>query len=632
MGNCAGVIGSIIADLGVLFDTRTVTSLFKFLWLSSYRLLLTDILDLITQLVDKSLVVAETKGTETRYRLLETIRQYAREKLFDSGEVERIRNRHLDFYAKFAEYAEPRTKGAEQLIWFDKLEIEHDNLRAAIGWATESGQVEAGFRIMNGIKWFWNWRGYWSEGRECLIALLSCPEVATKTMIRARILAEIARFCFLLGMLDSGDKFADEAITLARELGERQVLARALWAKGLVMGSQGDTTAAEECNEEALALFRQVGDKFSIAFVLANRGVQEREQGKTRLARASLEEALAVDREIGNEMGASWHGINLGPLVYYQGDYAFAQALFEENLAIERKFGRKRGIAAALRGLGLVATAQGDYSAARSLLQDSLDLSRELGEKHLAASDLDHLSRAARLEGDLATARSLAEEDLKLSHEMGGKLREADALASLGQIALAQGDYATARTLFEESLAIRQQRNAKLDIPSAMQSLGNVSFLQGDDAQARAQYENGLALAKEMELKPVIAYSLRMLGYLELHAGNTARAEELFKESFQFNVERKLKIGMIRGLPTFAALALARVHASRERAARLLGATQALLEPMHAHLESVDDTEYKRSVAAAREQLGEATFNAAWEEGKQMTLEQAVKYALENVK
>ncbi len=583
-----------------------------------------DVLDLLAQLVNKSLVLGEERDGETRYRMLEPIRQYAREKLLESNEVEHLRNRHLEFFRTLAENAFPKLYSRESSVWMDKLESDHDNLRAAIDWSLESGNADAGLRLSLGIAQFWRWRGYVGEGRARLLALLARPETQARTATRARGLSELANYSGFLGMLDAALELSDEAIAIAREVDEPLVVGGALWNKG-VFGR--DLPMKQKWMEESLAVSRAIGWPFGIGSALGSLGGMALTQGNTQLARNNYQEAVAVLRELGAEGSANYWMVHLGNTYCLLGDYARAQTQLEEALALARKVRGKVALAWSLHRLGLVAVVHGDYASAHSLWRESLQVSREIGFKSDIAIVLRSQSDLARLEGDLATALTLAAESLKIAREMHGPSGEASALASLGQVAMAQGDYAAARSRIEQCLAIRQQRNAKLDIPSAMQLLGDVSFLQGDEAQARSHYEEGLALAREMELKPIISVSLRMLGYLELRAGNAQRAEELFKESFQFNVERKLNIAIAHGLSSFAALALAR--GQNESAAKLLGATDALLEATHAHLEPVDDAAYQRSLSAARAALAESAFMKAWNEGRALPLEEAVTYALQ---
>jgi hypothetical protein len=173
--------------------------------------------------VDKSLVVFEQRNSETRYRMMETIRQYARDRMLESTEVETIRDQALDFYLALAEEAEPRLRGPEQMQWFDRFEVEHDNLRAALEWSLGKGRVEKGLRLGAALTFFWERGGYWLEGRERLESLLIQPEAAARTLMRANGLftaSVMMNSMHWAGGSDASRPYLEEAIAIAREHGQ----------------------------------------------------------------------------------------------------------------------------------------------------------------------------------------------------------------------------------------------------------------------------------------------------------------------------------------------------------------------------------------------------------------------------
>lgn len=467
-----------------------------------------EMLDLLTGLVDKNLVVVNTQATVTRYRLLETVRQYALERLETGGEAEAVRVRHRDYFLTLAEEAEPKLKGAEQAHWFAVLEAEHDNLRQAMACCMEKTErVEAGLRLGAVLWMFWYVRGHFVEGRAYLVAALRRAEGLQNQRVRA------------------------DALSVAGDLAFRQ----------------SDYAEAWALLEQGLALCRELGDKRGIGFSLNS----------------------------------------LGHMSLYQGDYATARELFTESLALFRELGDKPDIAASFNNLGSMATNQGNYAEARALLEQSLALFRESGDQVGIALSLNNLGRVARDEGNYAEARVLLEQSLALSRDLGYKQTIAYALNNLGRIARDEGNYAEARRLSEESLALRRELGDKWGITYALNNLGLVARDEGDYATARALYEESLALRWDLKFKQGIAESLDALAQL----------------AYQQH--------------------------QRKRAVRLWGAATDLREQIGTPRPPSDQVEFNRQTEQSRTNLGEVAYTAAFKEGRAMTIEQAIVYALE---
>ncbi|MCW3052492.1 MAG: transcriptional regulator, LuxR family, partial [Chthonomonadales bacterium] len=309
-----------------------------------------EALDLLTSLSDKSLVVAETQGQTTRYRLLETVRQYGRERLVDGGEGEQIRIRHRDYFLAMAEDAEPHLAGAEQAHWLTLLEEEHDNLRQALAFCLEEAEgAEAGLRLGAALFRFWLMRNHLSEGRAHLAAVLGRDVKLEQPPARARA-------------LNGAGKLAIE---------------------------QGDHGAASRSLQASLALFRERGDKQGIALCLKDLARVTMDQGDYHAARVLLEESLAISRELGDRHNIAYCLDYLGFVAYSQMDYDVARSLLEESLTIFRELGDKRSICRCFSNLGSLACDQGDYRAAAALLEENLALFRELGDLRGIASSLD---------------------------------------------------------------------------------------------------------------------------------------------------------------------------------------------------------------------------------------------------
>jgi non-specific serine/threonine protein kinase len=328
-----------------------------------------DILDLLTQLVDKSLVIAETYGGEARYRLLETVRWYSAEKLQSAGEAAQVRRRHRDWFVALAEQAEPELRGLRQRLWVDRLEMEHDNLRAAYEWTmTEPEGRREGLRSATALFSFWRSIGYWSEGHECLEqGLLSRGDVAPS--IRAKALAHAALFAWRARKDERAIALAEEGLAVCKELGDKENGAVCLISLSNVASDRGDYEQAKRFAKECLSLSSGLENKYYNCCAL----------------------------------------IVLGGLARFQGNYDQAIALHERGLAMSRDRGYPVWSANALRHLGMDHLRRGAHGRAAEHFKQSLTLCKEVRNRWVPVECLYGLGglacvaqqceRAARLFG-----------------------------------------------------------------------------------------------------------------------------------------------------------------------------------------------------------------------------------------
>jgi len=365
-----------------------------------------DVLDLLTSLVDKSLVMAEQNDGRYRYRLLETVRQYARDQLLESGAGDVVRQRHRDFFLALAEAAELKLLGGEQATWLRRLEEEHDNLRSALEWSLAETESGGDLRLCGALQQFWWTRGHFSEGREWCVRALGKPEAGRPTQERAKALNVAGVLARHQGDYPAARVLHEESLAISRQLGDRTGMARSLNNLGNVAMEQGDVAAARVPHEESLAISRVLADKQGIARSLNNLGIVTREQGDLAAARAMFEESLAISRDQGNQTGIGDSLNNLGNVAYGEGDHATARLLFEEDLAIGRELGDRSEIGRSLNSLGNVANSQGDHSTAQMLFKEDLVIGREQGDRRLVAYALEGLASAvSALGGSLRAAR-----------------------------------------------------------------------------------------------------------------------------------------------------------------------------------------------------------------------------------
>ena len=373
-----------------------------------------DILDLLGRLVDKSLVIVEPAAAsrETGYRLLETIREYGYQKLREAGEGDMIHDRHLEFFVKLAEEAEPKLFGAEQIMWFQGLEVAHDNLRAAMQWGLKSGAVEMGSRLAAALGYFWWVGGYHTEGYERLSQNLA-RQVAKRTKIRANLLNTM----------------------------------------GFLLWTRNDQSAARPLLEEALAIGRELKDTWNTARSLQYLGRVATSQGEYAEARLLLEEGLVLWRQLGTrgKHGIGWSLTFLGDAALFQDDYERAQVLYQESISLLRELAEKNILSYTLRRLGLVVLRSRDYRTASALCRESLILNTELGHKQGIANCLTGFAAVATARGDMIRAVRLVGAAEALLEAINMPHLPADAIEYDGSIAnlrlnMDEGTFVSART------------------------------------------------------------------------------------------------------------------------------------------------------------------------------------------
>jgi predicted ATPase/DNA-binding CsgD family transcriptional regulator len=359
----------------------------------------------LTALVDQSLLRRDeplegSNPEETRFRMLETVRQYGLEQLERAGERDALRRRHAEYCLALAETVEPELVGPRQAARLEQLEREHDNLRAALRWSIEQPEVDMATRLAGSLWPFWATRGHLREGRASLAEVLALGEADSgSAAARAKVLSGAGALAFDQGDYAAARALHDQALAIRRRLGDRPGVARSLSYLGDVAHQQGDYQAAQGLHQESLALERAAGDRRGIAHVLNRLGLTVRCLGDYPTARSLYEEALAISRELGDR---GWEALvvnNLGRAAYYQGDYPAARALHQQALVIRRELGDRRGIATSLGDLGDVAHQQGEYATARALREESLALWQQLDDRWGLAYILEGFAELAAVQG-----------------------------------------------------------------------------------------------------------------------------------------------------------------------------------------------------------------------------------------
>ncbi|HZP83186.1 MAG TPA: tetratricopeptide repeat protein [Chthonomonadaceae bacterium] len=352
-----------------------------------------EVLDLLTGLIDKSLVVAETSGMSVRYRLLETVREYGREKLLESGE-EAVRERHTDFFLQWVEAAEPHFYGPEQSVWYERVEIEFANLRVVLEGCLKEESATKALRLALALSPFWDVRGYFKEGQMHLMTALSRVG-AIGTEERMKALHAAGQLAVRQGDYALGRSLYEQNLTLQREAGDRRGMAWSLNALAHVALQQRDYALVRSLCEESLTISQELGDKPAMVGALYELAHVAHNQADSALARSLWEKCLRMQREYRDQRGIAGSLSSLGHVAYNQGDYAQARPLLEESLAMQRELGDKHGMVDTLSLLGHVAREVGEYERAGAWYQEGLRLHLEMGEAQQMALSLEDLATLA---------------------------------------------------------------------------------------------------------------------------------------------------------------------------------------------------------------------------------------------
>ncbi len=434
------------------------------------------ILDVLTSLVNQSLVLAEENDGSMRYRMLETLRQYATEKRELHYDSETVQRRHLDYFVVLAEETESKLRVTDQLLGLNRLESEHDNLRAALNrCSTDEESATLGLRLAGALGWFWWMRGYFGEGREQLTRVIENAKAQNRT-----------------------EEWKDA---------RKGAAAKAFNAAGTLARGQSDFEAARTLFSESLALRRELHDKSGVTHALNNLGVVAFDYGDFDTAHSLHEESLAISQEMDDKWGVANAFHNMGRIALECREFGAAQTMYDSCLVTYRALGDRRGVANALTNLGIVAADQDDVVTARPLYEESLAIFRELGEKRSIANALNNLGTLARVQGDYAASRPLHQESLLLRRELGDKVGIAYSLENLASLFAHASAYRTAATLWGASEALRESISCPL--PSSEKVTYQDQWDETRSALGEVAYVGAWTEGRTLTMERVIEYTLK---------------------------------------------------------------------------------------------------------------------------
>lgn len=427
-----------------------------------------DVLDRLGRLVDKSFVSVTSRTGHSRYRLLETVHEYARERLDAARESDALRSAHLAAMGSFAD--EASVTGPQARAWHDRLDEERDNFRAALEWSTEGGKPQEGLALATTLAPIWVSPGYPSEARR-----------------------------WLLAMLDRADTEPSEDRALAlRRLGEASL-------------ARGDVDDARVAFEEALEGAQVVGDQRMCAALYGTLGHAAVLQGQPQVARAHYEKAIGIARELNDHVLLSAFVGGLGNAARAQGDFPSAREHYREALGLARQLGDPGKIAVALFNLGSVHANMRDEAGARPLFEECRSIATELGDRMLAASADNSLAYIAMETGDTAAARRALAAAIPTHREMDNRSGLAAALMYLAWTHWAESAFSDARTAISESLELWRSMGSTSAIGEALNGLGLIARGEGDPDGARAVHLEALELAASVRDQGLVSRCLEGL-------------------------------------------------------------------------------------------------------------------------
>jgi predicted ATPase/class 3 adenylate cyclase/DNA-binding CsgD family transcriptional regulator len=538
-----------------------------------------QVLDQLTLLVDKSLVVADDSGGRTRYRLLETVRQYALEKLAESGEADAVRARHRDHYTAMAAVLDaPAGSDYEQRI--EQAETEIDNLRAAFGWSRENSDIELALALASSLQTLWLARGRIREGPTWFDAAftdLDAQHSEVAPVVRARALADRAVLGLMADAADSLDQ-AQQALAIALKVDDPALLVRALTACALI-AQYFDAEAAPGYFAEAIAQARALDDRWPLSQILASQAQGALVAGDPIAIRAAAEEGRVLADAIGARFEARRCRLYLGLAQMMQGDLAGAITQLGE-VAVEAQAAHDEiSRVLSLGGQGMALAHQREVAGARAAAAASLEGGAELGGRFVTLGHVV-LGVAALAAGDTAAAHEMREAALQDISVHTGVTEAAQRIFN-AEAALADGDLAAARRWADEAVST----TAGFNLASALTTRVRVAVAHGEPDQAERDAHDAFACAAETETYLAIPDILECLAALAGDAG------------------------------------------SHREAARLFGAAHSVRQRMGAVRFKIYDAGYQASVAMLRDTMGEKDFDSVWAEGTALSTEEAIAYA-----
>jgi predicted ATPase/DNA-binding SARP family transcriptional activator len=420
------------------------------------------VLDLLTQLVDKSLVMVEPQPGQNRYRMLETLREYALEQSPDGDEMKRVQRRHAEYFLHLAQQAAPNLSSSQQHSWLGRLEIEHPNLRAALDYLIADADGDRALRLATALHRFWDYRGYVGEGREWLRKALAIRETAALEA-PARALHAAGWLAYRQGDLGQARQLLDEGLFLFEQAEDEYGIVDILQLLSIIDMDQGDYTAAQQRLEQGLNLARALNYESGIALYLDRLGSLAWDHDRFADAGAFHGESRRINQLLGEDLNVAFQSLAIGDAERMLGNLDAARAYYDECLQIAQTLGHKGLTGAVLKSMGMLAFKQEDYGRARQYGEDALRIFRELGDRVHTGFALGNLGDVARKLGAYSQALAYYSQYLQIMHEVGYKWPTFFALEDIAYLLREAEQHAEPAVRFM-SAAERLRRETGIDV------------------------------------------------------------------------------------------------------------------------------------------------------------------------
>lgn len=438
-----------------------------------------DVQSLLDLLVGKSLVNVDHEGGNTRYRILNTIRVNAAEKLLDMGLENEVRDMHRDHYLELAEAAGLHLRGHNQLHWIDRLEREHDNLRAAVDWKHDEKRA----RLAVALWRYWSLRGYLREARHDFEQILSGGFIISPT-IRMSVLNAAANIAIAEGDHEAAQRFFDDLLSLGRTEGDEASIAAALFGLAVIAEHRAEYQTAAQLNQESLAIFEQIGDVLGIANAHYGLAIVAQNRNDFPLAAEHQAKSFAMFEEAGDLQGLGKIESVLGTLAYEKGEYDKSEEHYRKDLTYRLILRDRTGIVTSHNRLGYVAQAQGRYAAAREHFTETITEARAIGDRWGEIDGTNNLANLNVAEGHLDEAVSGFGQAYSLAEELKAVAILPVFNSSLGMVARMQGRYDDAWKLLSGSLREFYRRDEMDYAAEVIRELGFLAQRQQDSTRA----------------------------------------------------------------------------------------------------------------------------------------------------
>jgi DNA-binding CsgD family transcriptional regulator len=557
-----------------------------------------EVLVALGRLVDKSLVVMEERDDEARYRLLETIRQYAADRLEEAGETAGARDRHLDHFVAVAEIAEPGLVDVDQDTWLARLEADHENLRAALDWGLAQPDPARARRLASVLIWLWYLRGHTNEGIDFLQrAIARAPD--ERSPLQSLLLAGVSAVSVASGQFDVLVDYAQQALELATAIGDDRGRGRALLLLGVAL-SWVDFDGADGLFAQGAAAAAAAADPFGIDRILVMQGV----------------------------------------MLAYRDRHDEAFPVLQEGLERSLRRGDRGFAVSALAYQGIGATLQGDLARADELATRALEIARPRGDFFDVGLGTGHLALVKTYTGDIAAGRRLMEPLVQAVEGTTRTVYVPEMAQAMGRLSLLTGDFAAAEEWYERDVFTEGPMADSLLTVRCLPGLAAALRHLGRTDEAAAVAARCVAVAGRLGVPHLVADALDEQGHLAVLAGDPdADAEGLYHQALGLRVDHGFRTAMVDSLEALAALAsgaqagagasgaggaaAAGIGAAAE-AVRLLAAADSARTALGYARAVVAEPDHEARLAGLRESLGDDGFAEAWSAGAALSLDEAV--------